>query len=256
MSENIIYEQPLHERVRTFLRLEFLFMQAANHVKKDSAWDSRAALEAIIEILNIFSRADLRKDVLKEMDRNAAGLAKLAENPHVDQTRLREVLAELEGLNERLHGNDAQIGQVLRDNEFINGIKQRSSIAGGSCDFDLPAYHRWLQQAPETRRRDMQRWLSEFNSIYFAIRLVLRLIRESAPPIPCVAEAGFYQQSLDANQPFQMVRVSVPVELPYFAEISAGKHRFTVRFMETPELEKRPIQTADDVEFLLTCCAI
>ena len=70
-----------------------------------------------------------------------------------------------------------------------------------------------------------------------------------------IAHEGFFQQSLDSNLPIQLIRVAVPAELPYFAEISAGKHRLTIRFLE-PQPGRRPLQAQESVEFQLTCCTL
>ncbi len=256
MSTRIIYEQPLNERIRTFLRLEYLFQHAVRALQGESAWDSRVALATLIDVQNIFGRADLKTEILKELERHTSNLARLEQNPNVDRERLNAILDDLDLLIDRLYALNGQVGQNLRQNEFLNSIRQRSSIPGGTCDFDLPAFHHWLQQPPETRKADLERWLGEFDAIFSAIDLMLRLIRESTPPVEQVAEGGFFQQSLDRNTPYQLIRVLLPREHPCFAEISGGKHRFTVRFMQTTSADQKPVQTEEDITFELSCCAI
>ena len=53
-----------------------------------------------------------------------------------------------------------------------------------------------------------------------------------------------------------MIRVSIDVDGLVFPEISAGKHRFTVRFMELENTEDRPVQTTRDIPFQLSCCVL
>ncbi len=253
--ENITYEQPLNERVRTFLRLEFLFQQTDHALKGTSQWDSRAALASLLDIHNIFVRSDIKTEVIKELERETANLAPLEQVPGIDKQRLNKTLDDMDLLNDKLHLKQGQIGQSLRDNEFISNVKQRSSIPGGTCDFDLPAYHYWLHQDAGRRMADMKQWLSEFDTIRSAIELILRQIRESAITDNQIAENGFYQQNLDASTPFQLIRVTLPVEAGLFAEISGGKHRFSIRFMNM-HMRDRPVQTERDVEFSLACCAL
>ncbi len=253
--EKITYEQPLNERVRTFLRLEFLFQQTDHALKGTSPWDSRAALASLLDIHNIFVRSDIKTEVIKELERETANLAPLEQLPGIDKQRLSKTLDDMDLLNDKLHLKQGQIGQSLRDNEFISNVKQRSSIPGGTCDFDLPAYHYWLQQDPAQRMADMRGWMAEFDTIRSAIELILRQIRESAITDNQIAENGFYQQNLDAGTPFQLIRVSLPIEAGLFAEISGGKHRFSIRFM-TMQMKERPTQTNHDVEFSLACCAL
>lgn len=81
MPEQVIYEQPLNERIRTLLRLEFLFEQANAHTYRHSTWDSRAAINTLFDIIDVFSRADLKTEIMKELERQAVFLEKLAETP-------------------------------------------------------------------------------------------------------------------------------------------------------------------------------
>ncbi len=256
MTKKIVYEQPLNERIRTFLRLEFLFSQAAHHLRETSTWSSRATLASLLEILSIFGRSDLKTEVLKELERHLASLGRLETNPDIDMSRLKDVLAQLRQLNARLHELDGPVAADLKTNEFLTGIQQRSAIPGGTCDFDLPAYHHWLQQPAKQRTRDLAAWLGRFETVANAIQLILQLIRDSAVPQRVTAETGFFQKTLDPNLPCQMVRVLTSPKLPYFAEISGGRHRFTVRFMTYSETDGHAHQATQDIPFELACCII
>ncbi len=254
VPEQIIYEQPLNERTRTLMRLEFLFGQANTYTYRNSGWDSRAAVNTLFEIINVLGRADLKTEIMKELERQAAYLEKIAENPQVDKGRLVKILDEMDVLIDSLHGLRAQ-DMDIRNNEFLTSIKQRTNIAGGSCDFDLPAYHFWLSQPEEKRVMDIQAWLEPFEPIQRSVNLILRLIRDSAQTNHEVAEAGFFQKSLDTNSCPQLVRVTLVGDTPCFAEISGGKHRFTIRFMQSQFCD-RPTQMDQDIPFKLTCCIL
>jgi len=256
VTTSIYYEQPLNERVRTFLRLEHLFARAHYAQQGNSMWDSRAVLDCLFEIQHVFGRSDLRSELLKELERHSSNFTKLEQNPNVDNTTLNAILNEIDILIDRLHALDGQPGHSLRDNEFLSSIKQRSSIAGGNCDFDLPAYHQWLLYPDEIRQQDVASWLSEYTTVSDAIKLILKLVRESAPPKALIAETGFYQQSLDTSVHYQLIRVALPAEHICFAEISAGKHRFTIRFMQMPDKQQRPFQSKEDINFYLSCCVL
>lgn len=256
MTANICYEQPLNERIRTFLRLEHLFRKTEYWLNGDSTWHSRAVLDTLFDIQNVFGRADLRSELLKELERHAGNLSKLDNNPNVDSSTLSGILDELDVLIDRLHALNGQPGQNLRDNDFLNSIRQRSTIAGGDCDFDLPAYHQWLSYPAAIRTKELRNWLSDYDSIRDAIHMILQLIRESATAVTQTAESGFFQKSLDTNIPYQLIRVMLPNEHSCFAEISAGKHRFTIRFMQMSSREGRPQQTDQDIQFYLACCVL
>ena len=256
MERQILYEHPLNERVRTFLRLESLFTQAAHHVKRTSEWDSRATLSCILEILSIFGNANLKSEVLKELERHAISLKRLEHSPEIDTKQLTELLDSIAGHIDSLHRINGQIGNELKSSEFLISIRQRSAIPGGTCDFDLPAFHYWLQQPAKERTDDLYRWLNSFDSVGQAIQFILKLTRESTTLVPAVAEVGVYQKTLDPNLPYQLVRIALPADSPYFAELSGGRHRFTARFLNFSAIESRARQTDEDVEFRLACCAI
>ena len=67
-----VYEQPLNERMRTFLRLDFLYSQALFHEEREDAWSTRAAVGSLLEILAITARGDARSEVLKELERQVS----------------------------------------------------------------------------------------------------------------------------------------------------------------------------------------
>lgn len=219
-------------------------------------WHSQAALDTILDIQNLLGRNDVKTEVLKELERHTANLARLEQNPDVDRARLAEILDELDMLIDRMYSNSQPLGHELKQNEFLIAIRQRSVIPGGTCDFDLPGYHHWLQRPSEDRIRDLSTWLSAFDVLRQAITIILGLIRESSGSKHVVAEQGFFQRSMDPNSPCQILRVTLPEEVPYFPEISGGKHRFTIRFLQLPTMAERPVPVLEDIEFLLCCCAV
>jgi cell division protein ZapD len=251
----VTYEHPLNERVRNLLRLEFLFRQAQHCQNADTSWDSRLFVGTLIDILAVLCRSDLKTEIIKELERQQICLGRLRQKSDIDQTQLSGILKHLDVLRGALHATSGPIGQELRDNEFLTSIRQRSTIPGGTCDFDLPAYHQWLSRSSEARKADQQRWLESLKLARQGIELLLHLIRNSATPTDELASAGGYQRNLETDVPYQLLRITVDSEYPCFVEISGGKHRFTVRFMERTS-DDRPQQTTRNIPFLLACCAI
>ena len=255
MSDQIIYEHPLNERMRTLLRLEQLFNEAAYFLPQPEEWGSRSAIGSLLKISSIFARADIKSEIMKELERHLSKLAGIRRQPGVDMQTLGQVLDELERVMQQVYRMDGQVGRQLRENEFLKSIMQRASIPGGSCAFDLPQFHYWLQQPAAGRQQQMQEWHRELEPIRDAIGLLLSLTRNSTHPRPETAFQGFFQKSLEPQTPAQLIRIGIAAHLPLFAEISGGKHRFSVRFMEIHEPE-RPSHCQRDVQFSLACCAI
>lgn len=256
VPETIIYEQPLNERIRTFLRLEFLFKNLDAALKGNSELDNRNAIESLSSILLVFERSDLKQEIIKELERLITNLSALENMPGVDKQALDQLLTELDQIVDAIHLSKSAIGQSLRENDFLYSIRQRSSIAGGTCDFDLPAYHYWLLHCPdEERKQQLNKWAAEFDNIQCAINITLKLIRGSTGFLNKTAPVSFYQQSLDSNLATQLIRVRIPKDVGYYPEISGGKHRFTVRFMQF-DINQRSQQHSEDVDFSLSCCSM
>nr|VFK53416.1 MAG: cell division protein ZapD [Candidatus Kentron sp. TUN]VFK54398.1 MAG: cell division protein ZapD [Candidatus Kentron sp. TUN]VFK55478.1 MAG: cell division protein ZapD [Candidatus Kentron sp. TUN] len=253
----VFYEHPLNERMRAFLRLEHLFQRFEHQISHgDDVWFSRVALESIIDVLTILGRVDLKAELLKELERQTATFEGLAYNPNVDADRLASILATTKNSLNILRSTDFLPGAELQQNVLLNAVRQRNSIPAGTCGFDLPSFHFWLQDSPARRKNDLLAWYSTFDVVRESIFLCLRLLRESAVVTQEKAAGGFFQRTLEKDVPLQLVRVALPEGAPWYPEISAGRHRFTIRFMMGVVMEDRPTQTEEDVEFKLLYCVI
>ena len=253
-AERIFYEMPLTERMRTFLRLEFLFKQLRYHAAGESKWATRAAIASLLKILSILGRGDVRSEVLKELERCASGLARFQFRPGVDESRLGAVLESIDTLRGKLQSGSGQIAQHLRENEFLNAIKHRSAIPGGTSQFYLPDYSHWLSQTHERRAADMNRWLDALKPLREAVHELLWLTRQSTEPSEEVAVGGIYQRMLQKEACGTLLRIALPPHAHLFPEISGSQHRFTIRFLHWEDVGVRPVHVSDDVPFLLTLC--
>ena len=254
MNNTITYEFPLNERIRVFIRLEQLFQQFIHFSAGETVAEKRAAITVLLDIMSIFRRNDLKSETLKEIDRQAAVLNKIANSEGVDKEKLQSILDQLDQISNKLYAVTGKIGIHIMESDLFQSIAQRSSIPGGTCSFDLPEYHYWLEQEESILAKDLQHWSSPFIDIHVAIDFILNFIRNSRSASHEVAVAGFFQVSLDKSQPFQLIKVSLDKSVACFAEISGGKHRCTIRFMKPSDDDKCPTQCTDDIPFSLTCC--
>lgn len=256
VTDHIIYEQPLNERIRTFLRLENLFKQFAFHVKHGSAWDNPIAIAAITDILSFTTRSDIKLEVLKELERQHQRLERLTKRPQIDHGQLANVLEQQSGLITKLQSISGQLGQTTQNSELLSSIRQKNSVPGPICDFDLPAFQFWLNRPESIRREHLQQWLQPFKVLEQSVGMVLEILRNSSDDTNESAAKGFYQRVIDTNQAVQLVRISLPNNLECYPEISGGKHRFSVRFMSNANPSERPEQYTEDVSFMLRMCSV
>jgi cell division protein ZapD len=252
--EPIAYEQPLNERMRAFMRLEFLWLQLSYHAGVPNPWSSRSAVAGLLEILAITSRGDARGDVLKELERQMSAMRDYQNRPGVDGARLRSILAALVRRREELNAAGANFMQRLRESEFLNAIKHRSAIPGGTCEFDLPDYYHWLNLDPDLREIDLADWLATIRPLCESVSELLWITRENAVPRDELAPGGVYQIVFERERPVQLVRLTLPGGSKLYPEVSGSHHRCSLRFLRWNSVHSRPVQTTEDVRFVLTTC--
>ncbi|MDO8925835.1 MAG: cell division protein ZapD [Sideroxyarcus sp.] len=250
----ISYEFPLNERVRTMLRLEDLFFRTGRFIDSDESPDHHAALGMLFEILEVACRADLKSELLQELERQKKALNALHNNPEILEDALDAVLSEIETASTRLLGMSGKIGQHLRDDEWLMAIKQRACIPGGVCEFDLPSYHYWQHQSAEHRRQSLDTWLAPMLPLRDGITILLKLLRENGKVHHFTAFHGSFQQ-MQGGRVAQMLRISLDTELPCIPEISANKYALNIRFVEAKYTAKTALYD-QDVAFDLTFCSL
>ena len=253
-AEPTVFEQPLNERLRTFLRLDFLYSQALYHNDKASSWGSRAAMASLLDMLAIATRGDVRSDVLKELERHLSKLNEYQNHPGIDATRLRALMSNLLRLRTDLSAAGVAWLQPLRDSEFLAAIKHRSAIPGGTCEFDLPDYYFWLNQPDEVRMEAFVRWQGLLRPLCDAIAELLWLTRQNGRARDEVAKAGMFNVAFDRDTPYQLLRITLPAGVALYPEISGSHYRCSMRFLAWHDIDSRPRQTEADVPFILTCC--
>ncbi len=250
----ILYEHPFNESIRTMLRLEHLFGRLKVLVARDSAIDHHHAIAALFEIMDVAARADLKSDVLKDLERHKAQLVHYRGNPAISEAALEGTIGSLERAYQALNALPGKAGQQLTANEWLMSIRSRISIPGGTCAFDLPAYYAWQHEDAEQRHADLQRWTATLMPLADALATLLQLLRDSGHRHMVVANAGLYQQSLQAGRTFQLLRVRLPLAARLVPEISGHRLLVSIRLMRA-DPEGRLRAAIEDASFELTLCA-
>jgi cell division protein ZapD len=254
-DRTLIFEQPLNERMRTFLRLDFLYSQALYHSEAGSQWGTRAAVTSLIDILAIITRSDVRSDALKDLERQLTLLGEFQSKPGVDANRLKTLIGNLTRLRSELLNAGVANLQPLKDSDFLNAIKHRSSIPGGTCEFDLPDYLYWLQQPEEARARAFNQWLTILRPLCDAVSELIWLTRQNGRTRQETAQGGNFTITFERENPLQLLRIALPASTGLYPEVSGSHHRCNVRFLSWKGVTERATQADSDVKFLLTCCA-
>lgn len=247
------YDYPFNERIRTLLRVEDLFAKVLHNVEAGHEYHHHCALLTLLQILDVVDRAELKLDLLQELERQRLTMSALIGNPAIAAETLTSILYNIDIAAEALRAETTKLGQTLRANEWLMSIKQRAGIPGGVCEFDVPSYHYWLGLGEARRRQDFQAWLTPLMPMHQAIGIILHILRGSGFTTQLVANSGAYQQMLSGAKPAQMLRVEVADDVTCFPEVSANKYAINIRF-NTLDCSQKPQKYDEDVKFTLTLC--
>ena len=196
----ILYEHPFNERIRTYLRLEYLLGRFEKLLLRSADVDHHFALTTLFEIIDVGGRSDLKSDILKELERHKQQFSSYRGNPSVSEGVLDELLANIDRCHQGFITQGARLSQCVSDSEFLSSLRNRVAVPGGTCAFDLPSYHAWQQRDPDVRRKDILKWAEPLKILQDSVTLLMRLLRESGSPQRVAATQGQFQQALSQLQ--------------------------------------------------------
>ena len=249
----IVYEYPFNESIRTMLRLEHLFDRLGQLIVRDSAVDHHFALATLFEIMDVGSRADLKSDLLKDLDKQRVQLGAYRGNPSISEAALNDVIARIDSALTALNQMQGKVGAALAANDWLMAIRSRINIPGGTCGFDLPAYFAWQHGKADRRRVELLQWAKGLMPMADALQLLLRLIRDAGVAHKMMAVAGQFQQSLVPGKVHLLARLRLTETDAVVPEISGHRLVVTVRMLR-PDTEGKLKPSTLDTPFELTIC--
>ncbi|MGQ9723799.1 MAG: cell division protein ZapD [Tepidimonas sp.] len=251
----ILYEYPFNERVRTYLRLEHLLLRLGELMARAHPLDHHHALQTLFEVMDVGARADLKSEILKDLDRYKQVFIGYRGNPAISESALDQLISRINACYSALRDDEGKAGRALAGIDWLAAVRNRIGIPAGTCAFDLPAYHDWLHRPTDERRADLARWTEGIACLAEPVHLLLKLLRESGLAQKVYATRGQYQQSLPQSRPFQLLRVWLDPALHLIPEISGNRLLFSVRLLRRSD-DGRLEHVADaEVEFEVHLCA-
>lgn len=254
---SICYEHPLNERIRLFLRLNHLFQQFDYSASGDNYWQHRWALSSLFDLLELLQRNEIKAEIIKELERHSKVFKRLQDSPGIDHSALEAVQNEIQRISGQIRQFSNLTLDSYRQQEFLTAVRQRSSIPGGTCVFDLPELHFWLEYFDQQHHHThLQNWLANLQPLRDGIDLILKLLRGSSIPRQRTADHGVYQQTLDEKANVQLLRIMIDQELPVYPQVSGSHHRFTIRFLQLDNPHQKAVKYSETLQFALACCAL
>lgn len=223
----IMFEYPLNEKIRSWLRMEALLQQLE---QQPDYHDDRSLLgffRAITDLLEIFERGDMRSELLRELESQLKKLEQWSKYPEADHTLVHTLCQQLSLQIDNLN-RAPRFGNLLKENPLISQIRQRLTIPGGYCNFDLPNLHLWRYLPEEQRDQDVVNWKASLAPLASSLKRVLEFIRQSGQFQTAIGANGFFQShSQDAG----LLRLRLSLTSKVYPQISGHKNRFAIRFL-------------------------
>lgn len=247
MTDIIHFEHPLSERVRNFLRIAHLFKHFHEVVIRSEIWAHHCALFSLFEIMEAAARAELKLDILQELERQKSLARQCGEEG-------KNVLVDIQTAITNLQSVQQKFGQHLRENEWLMAIKQRMFVPGGTSPYDLPSYYYWQQKKPAERELQLQQWIQSLLPTYEAIKLLLEILRQNSLSVDCLATSGSYQHNSLA-QNIHLLGINVSQNATALPEVSANKYFTHIRFLQASQQQARGQVLTTDIPFTLVMCS-
>jgi cell division protein ZapD len=224
---SILYEHPLNERIRNYLKLEQLFTQATECLRHSIVTSHSTFFSAVFAIIDTLDRNDIRGDLIKDLEKLEQNLVIWSQIPDVDTTILEENLKNTVALSCQLKKASPH-WLKLKDDKFLIGLKQRFAIQGGNSHFDLPQLQFWLNQPMSEIETECQQWLGYLEQISEGLSLIMKFVRQRASFETIESESGFYQ---DSGEGLILLRIKVGCGIACYPTISGNRFRYSIRFM-------------------------
>ena len=256
VESKVMFEFPLSERFRTFLRIENLYHRWQHCLASNHKEDHHSALLTLLDLYDFTFRNDIKGDLLSEIGRYKQSLSQYFGSPEISENKLTQTLLQMVDAQKQIE-QSSKFGGNFADNEWLLNVKSRLVVPSGVCAFDMGFYYQWLQDDAALRRSDMERWAMPFAPLFDAVGLLLSIARNMALNKECVTTNKVYQQPLFGRK-FDILQIEIENFKNSLPDISANKHVIWLRFA-VPALQARPAAAVreiepEEIEFHLGLC--
>lgn len=251
-SQVTIYEEPVQEKVRKFLKIEYLFDRIFYFKNKEDRKDNYNALLALAQLYEILSRSDIKSELIREIETHNTYFIKIKKvaEAQADLSKLNSVLEKQDLLLKLIYNVESNYLDYLDDDVLCKTIIKNcfTTLQPASIEF-------WLTRDIILRETQIDLWLEPLLFIKKSVDFILEIIRKSAIFNDKLAEKGFFIEKLDPKKNILLVRVTLTSDLYYYPQISVGKQRLNIMFMSKDD-KNNLVRYKEDVPFILTTCVL
>jgi len=243
-----IYEEPMHERIRKFLKLENYFLKLNYHKEIDTIYDSFASLNNLILIYNTLSRVKVKNELINEIDFQRTRYSEYIKLDNSDKTKLNSIMEKQNVILNNLHSLKPNYLNNLNNDELFQFFVKHHENLNTEIDY-------WLTRDHNMRLNQINLWLESIKPIEQSVHFCLEILRRSSNTSEVCANNGFHLIKIDQEKKIRLLRVTMQTDNYYFPRISLGPQRATISFMILNE-ENKFVQIKENISFVLDLCFI
>ena len=243
-----IYEQPVDERIRKFLRFENIYMKINNHKDIDSKYDAYSVLLNISELFINLTRSEIKRDLISEIETHKVRYQEYIKFDGADKIKLNSIMEKQNAILKTLHDLEANYLNVLKRDELLQTIIKHINTSCADLEY-------WLSRDHDFRKNQINLWLELIKPIENSIFFCLDLLRKSTETLEITAKDGMYLFKMDTEKKIRLLRVTMKTDNYFFPKISVGPQRATIAFM-TIDDNNKIIRLNQHINFVLDICYI
>ena len=219
-------EFPITEKIRKYLKLEYLFNQYDFFIKqKHNKYISNVIFNIIFKLNANAARADIKVELINDLQR----IANKYKHHDEEATKLKKRLEKINSFS----------SYSLNSNKMMQELKVRSESPIGINDIDFSKYKIW-NELQNTRSRNMfyKNLSKDLLAIKESIYFILRIIRKQTSKENLIANDMMAQIKLDPLIRFDLLTISLKTIVSYEASISANKYAININFTHPEDTKK------------------
>jgi len=226
-KDSIIFQLATQYLPKVSLCIERLMLTIIEACKEKHPVIHHYALNNIFEIIKLIDKPELKSRFLKEFMRIEHGLNKSSMN--LSNNAFAKLFVQIQVLTHLV----GRFGENIHQDPFLQSIRLIQSSHSIDGELHSPQLLLWLENTPESRQADLERWLKQLKTLNDTVTVYLSLFRETATFEPITLVRGFYQCALPAKPTAcQLIMLRMNKYSRLVPKMQIGHHGFNLRLCE------------------------
>ena len=222
--------------------------------RSDAPLEHHSALLALFEITDVAARADLKTDLLQELERQKQMLGPLRQNPQIEQRTLEELLAQIDAVSAQLLAQAGKVGRAPARQRVADGDQAAHRHPRRHLRIRPAGVSLVAAPAPGRAAQRPARWIEPFAPIRAGAAIIMKLLRDNGRASRHTAQPRRVPAHADDDEGRAAPAPhGARATLPCVPEISANKYALNIRFIGVSGMDRGAV-CDEDVEFELMFC--